>query len=62
VLFHFAGLRYRQKFDRQGPKILSVLFGERASRIIIFAVTFAVLIYWINAFAKLMQATGFEFS
>lgn len=61
VLFHFATLNFSRKLDEKGPKFLRVVFGERTSRLSIFVIVLAVLIYWLFAFSDLMGATDFKF-
>ena len=61
VLIHFALLPYSQRLDSDGPKILRYVLGESSSRVFIFTLTFLVLVYWILAFADLMQSSGFRF-
>lgn len=61
VLFHFGTLSWAEKLDKEGPKYLAFMFGEKSSRFTIMTVVAGVLLYWVFSFADLMAATGFNF-
>ena len=61
VLIHFILLPYSRGLDEKGPRVLKSVFGERSSRVLVTAIVFLVLLYWIYAFAELINASEFTF-
>ena len=61
VLVHLVLLPFSKNLDEKGPRFLKVVLGERSSRSTTVIIALLVLIYWIWAFAELINASGFNF-